>query len=535
MDDLKLPTLYKKSSTGKIEQWEVFVSQKLDGRCHVNSTFGEVDGKMQTTFDTITEGKNIGKSNETSVYEQACKEAKSKWEKKKKKGYVESIEAAQAGEVDDLIEGGIEPMLAHVYEKHGDKIVFPCLAQPKLDGIRCIAIKKGPEVTLWSRTRKRITSCPHIEDAIKLNFAHIANIILDGELYVHSYKQTVEVPLTKGKVALISPEDYEEISKHKWSYLEGGYAVRNQRENGKSNTIYMHRQLLGFPEGYDVDHINHNTLDNTRENLRLCSPSENAANQTKRNSNTSGFKGVHFFKRDGTWQAQITFQNKKIHLGYFTTPEEASKVYEEAAIKYFGDYAFKKERVPFEQIVSAVRKEDPSPESQLIEYHIYDMVDLQFTTKERINYLDSHVVRPPLKVLWTLIVNNQEDVAELFKRHTKAGYEGVMLRNMNAKYENKRSYNLQKVKEFEDSEFEIVGVVEGKGKLQGLLGAFLCRTQDGTEFEVKMTGNQEETKKFLNDPTLCVGKLLTVQYQGLTGKNKVPRFPVGLRIREEGL
>ena len=379
MDNLKLPTLYKKSTTGKIEQWEVFVSQKLDGRCHVNSTFGEVDGKMQTTFDTITEGKNIGKSNETSVYEQACKEAKSKWEKKKKKGYVESIEAAQAGEVDDLIEGGIEPMLAHVYEKHGDKITFPCYAQPKLDGIRCIAVKKGNEVTLWSRTRKRITSCPHIEDAIKLNFAHVANITLDGELYDHNLKHD------------------------------------------------------------------------------------------------------------------------------------------------------------FEKIVSAVRKEKPSPESQLIEYHIYDMVDTQFTTKERLNYLDSNVVTPPLKVLWTLIVNNQEDVAELFKKYLAAGYEGVMLRNTNAKYENKRSYHLQKVKEFQDAEFEIVGVVEGKGKLQGLLGAFLCKTQDGTEFEVKMTGNQEETKKFLNDSSLWKGKMLTVQYQGLTGKNKVPRFPVGLRLREEGL
>lgn len=377
MGALSLPILYKKSSTGKIEQWEVFVAVKLDGRCHVNVTFGEVGGKMQTTFDTITEGKNIGKKNETTPYEQACKEAKAKWEKMKKRGYVESLEAAQAGEVDALIEGGIEPMLAHVYEKHGDKIKFPCYAQPKLDGIRCISIKKGNSVTLWSRTRKRITSCPHIEDAIKLNFAHVANITLDGELYNHD------------------------------------------------------------------------------------------------------------LKRD------------------------------------------------FEKIVSAVRKENPSPESQLIEYHIYDMVDAEFTTKERLGYLDSNTIRPPLKLLWTLIINDQQDVAELFTRYTKAGYEGVMLRNMSAKYENKRSYNLQKVKEFDDAEFRIVGVVEGKGKLQGLLGAFMCVTADGTEFEVKMTGNQEETKKFLHDESLWKNKLLTVQYQGFTSKNKVPRFPIGLRIRQD--
>lgn len=373
---MNLPPLYKKSSQGKIETWEVFVSQKLDGRCHVNSTFGELDGKMQTTFDTISEGKNIGKKNETTVYEQACSEAKAKWEKKKKSGYVESVEAAKANEVDDLIEGGIEPMLAHVYEKHGDKITFPCLAQPKLDGIRCIAIKKGNNVTLWSRTRKRITSCPHIEQAIFRNFAHIANIVLDGELYQHSLKND------------------------------------------------------------------------------------------------------------------------------------------------------------FEKIVSAVRKENPSPESEMVEYHIYDLVDSQYSNWDRIQFLDSIQVTPPLKSLWTLVVNNQEDVAELFQKYIVAGYEGLMLRNIDAKYENRRSYNLQKVKCFEDSEFQIVGVKEGKGKLQGLLGAFLCKTQDGTEFEVKMTGNQEETRKFLNDHSLWKGKMLTVQFQGLTGKNKVPRFPVGKAIRD---
>lgn len=379
---MQFPTLYKKSSTGKIEQWEIYVAKKMDGRCHVNSTFGEVGGKMQTTFDTITEGKNLGKANETTVYQQACKEAKSKWEKKKKSGYVESIEAAEAGETDDLIEGGIEPMLAHVYEKHSEKIEYPAYVQPKLDGIRCIAIKKGKNVTLWSRTRKRITSCTHIEDAIRQQFENY-DVILDGELYNHDFKHD------------------------------------------------------------------------------------------------------------------------------------------------------------FEKIVSAVRKEKPSIEAQQVQYHIYDIpsfrgvVDLKFY--ERRGYMSCIHMQPPLIEVDTKVVCSSEEVLKDFKDYKKAGYEGLMIRNRKSFYENKRSYNLQKLKEFDDAEFEIVGVVEGKGKLQGLLGAFLCKTQDGTEFEVKMTGNQEETKKFLNDSKLWKGKLLTVQYQGLTGKNKVPRFPVGLRLREDGL
>lgn len=375
------PVLYKKSTQGKIELWGVEIEDMGDGTARVLSTYGEVGGKMQTTFDTIREGKNLGKKNETTVIEQAYSEAKSKWEKKKKKGYVENPKDAEAGKVDDLIEGGIEPMLAQTFEKHSDKIVYPCLAQPKLDGIRCIAIKKGHNVTLWSRTRKRITSCPHIEKSIAFHFARFENLILDGELYNHDLKSD------------------------------------------------------------------------------------------------------------------------------------------------------------FEKIVSAVRKENPSPESERVQYHIYDVV-LDGTNLQRARWLTLNALwsdREPLRLVKTEGIRTEADISTLFKEYRKAGYEGLMLRNNNAPYENKRSYNLQKVKEFDDAEFEIVGVVEGKGKLQGLLGAFLCKTQDGTEFEVKMTGNQEETKKFLNDSSLWKGKLLTVQYQGLTGKNKVPRFPVGLRLREEGL
>lgn len=376
------PVLYKKSTQGKIELWGVEIEDMGDGTARVLSTYGEVGGKMQTTFDTIREGKNIGKKNETTVIEQAYSEAKSKWEKKKKKGYVENPKDAEAGKVDALIEGGIEPMLAQTFEKHSDKIVYPAYVQPKLDGIRCIAIKKGNNVTLWSRTRKRITSCPHIEKAICEQFENY-DVILDGELYNHDLKND------------------------------------------------------------------------------------------------------------------------------------------------------------FEKIVSVVRKENFSKESEQVQYHIYDMPsfrgisDLKF--HERRVYMSCIHMQLPLVEVETNIVCSADEMLKDFKIYRKNGYEGLMLRNRLSLYENKRSYHLQKVKEFQDAEFEIVGVVEGKGKLQGLLGAFLCKTQDGTEFEVKMTGNQEETKKFLNDSSLWKGKMLTVQYQGLTGKNKVPRFPVGLRLREEGL
>ena len=77
-----------------------------------------------------------------------------------------------------------------------------------------------------------------------------------------------------------------------------------------------------------------------------------------------------------------------------------------------------------------------------------------------------------------------------------------------------------------------MGVNEGKGKLAGH-GIFICTMANGAQFECKMKGDQDKLKDYLENPDRYIGRLLTVQYQGLTGANKVPRFPVGLRVRED--
>jgi predicted DNA-binding WGR domain protein len=137
------PTLYKKTSTGAIQFWTI----EAKGN-EIITTYGQVGTESpQTTIDIVKEGKNAGQSNATSANEQAEREAKSSWTKKLKKGYVDSIAAAEAGERDAIIEGGIDPMLAHKYSTNGvltkdaKKIKFPALGQPKMDGIRCIATK----------------------------------------------------------------------------------------------------------------------------------------------------------------------------------------------------------------------------------------------------------------------------------------------------------------------------------------------------------------------------------------------------------
>jgi DNA ligase-1 len=185
---LKFPRLFKKTSTGADQMWEIETRGNV-----IITRFGQVGGKIQEIEDVVKEGKNIGRSNETTPVQQAEAEAASQWEKKLKKGYVQNLEDAQQGKVDSVIEGGYFPMLAHKYSERGDSIVFPAYVQPKLDGHRCTAVVADRDVTLWSRTRKPITSMPHIAEALYELFHEFPGKILpDGELYNHDFHNRFE-------------------------------------------------------------------------------------------------------------------------------------------------------------------------------------------------------------------------------------------------------------------------------------------------------------------------------------------------------
>lgn len=186
-----LPTLFKKTSTGAIQTWRIDVQTDAVGNGVIIATYGQQGGKLQTTRDVISEGKNIGKSNATSPFGQAQLEAEAQWEKKQKRGYTTSVTDAAEGVVDTaFVTGGVEPMLAQSFAKHGSKIRFPAFTQPKLDGHRCIAIVKDGVATLWSRTRKPITGVPHVVAALEA--AGLPDVVLDGELYNHDYRDKFE-------------------------------------------------------------------------------------------------------------------------------------------------------------------------------------------------------------------------------------------------------------------------------------------------------------------------------------------------------
>lgn len=167
---MKLPTLYKKDNKGKIREWDVEVVVE-QGYPRILVTHGEQNGKKQEKHTLVANGKNIGKSNETSAFDQAVSEAKSKWEKQLDKGYGETLRDV------------FRPMLAQSYKDHSKKILFPCYIQPKLDGLRSTISLEDGRVVARSRNGKEWKTLDHITSELESVFKHDDNLILDGELF----------------------------------------------------------------------------------------------------------------------------------------------------------------------------------------------------------------------------------------------------------------------------------------------------------------------------------------------------------------
>ncbi len=361
---MKFATLYKLDSKNKVREWSIEVKQNGSGWIY-EQTHGLKGGKLQTTSTRIAKGKNIGKANETSVEKQCLAEAESLWNKQKdRKGYTEEIPTSKP----------FRPMLAQSYPKDKKHLTFPCLSQPKLDGIRCLAIILNGEVTLISRQGKRFTSLPHIEEELSL----FDDMVLDGELYIH-----------------------------------------------------------------DVD---------------------------------------------------------------------------------------------FQNLTSAIKRDHPSDESALIQYHIYDIInDEPFIERWKT------ILHLPIDSSTSLVrtdtfsISSEKDIPKIHKKFTSLGYEGIMLRNQQGLYKiNGRSKDLQKYKNFIDMEFEIIGAFENKGKQRGEC-TFVCKTDKGYEFKVKPKGSAKQRRQYWTDYQAgeFKGKLITVRFFSWTSsENPVPRFPVGVGIRD---
>lgn len=151
------------------------------------------------------------------------------------------------------------------------------------------------------------------------------------------------IPLTRGFVAIVDDEDYAELSRWTWCPQVGGqniYAIRSDYETGQRLTVSMHRQVLGLgmDSGRKVDHINQNTLDNRKANLRACTHAQNIRNSRKRSGTVSKYRGVTWAKDRKMWRASTTMNGKKYMLGQFGSEEAAARAYDTFARKHYGAF-----------------------------------------------------------------------------------------------------------------------------------------------------------------------------------------------------
>jgi len=164
-----------------------------------------------------------------------------------------------------------------------------------------------------------------------------------SRLRIREPSRTKSIPLTQGFSATVDAEDYSRLSRFRWfakKRNDGKFValrMRRKYEIGNTKFVAMHRLVVDAPEGIQVDHINLDSLDNRRCNLRVCTNGNNQMNSALRSHNTSGYKGVDFSQ--GMWRARIVKQGKEVFLGRFDSPEEAAGAYDRAANDLFGEFA----------------------------------------------------------------------------------------------------------------------------------------------------------------------------------------------------
>ena len=236
---MKLPTLYKKTTVGKVQTWQIVV----DGDKY-RTVSGQQDGKKIQNKWTTCKPKNVGRANATTGEEQAIKEAVAKHDKKLESGYHLNVENISKKRF-------YEPMLAQDFKNknrnatvmnflNGSATAPAIFSQPKLDGIRCIAMREG----LFTRSGKKITAVPHIHEALKPLFEEYPNATLDGELYNHKYKDDFNKIIHLVRKQNLTEEHLAESKKMIQYHIYDAPVIGKHNTRPSSNGVYSEKDLF---------------------------------------------------------------------------------------------------------------------------------------------------------------------------------------------------------------------------------------------------------------------------------------------------
>ena len=178
-------------------------------------------------------------------------------------------------------------------------------------------------------------------------------------------KETMEIPLTRGQVAIVDADDFEWLSQYKWhahwdEHMQGYYAACSKSVAKKLGTTRMHRAIMKAKPGEIVDHIDGDGINNSKSNLRIATIRENAKNRKVSSSNTTTVTGVYFDNKSKKWVVKIQVDKKLITVGYFYDFNDAVEARKKAEEKYYGEFARSKTAAK-RNYVAPTEKRDKSP------------------------------------------------------------------------------------------------------------------------------------------------------------------------------
>jgi DNA ligase-1 len=379
----------------------------------------------------------------------------------------------------------------------------------------------------------------------------------------HLYNKT-----SNGKIQIWSISVYEEDSKGvieiQRGFIDGKIQTQKQiiskgKNIGKKNETTPYTQALAEAKskwntkktktGYSE-----NIKENTETNQNNTNINPMLAKDFNKDSNKLKWEeGIVWQpKLDGV-RAIIGFQNNNIFIKsrgnkFYQNLNHIKNILKELYINgtiqqnILIDCELYTNLLSFEEITGICRKQkelnkDYKEKELKIKAHIFDIIDTNLpnlTFEQRYMYLQNMFVKLPKEIILvkTEDILSADYLNEIHDKATEEGYEGIMLRNKQGIYKQgpTRSNDLIKMKKMIDDEFEIVNFKEGVG-LEKETVIWSCKTKDGNIFYVRPTGTRKQRKIWFNDGDNYIGKFLTVQFQELS-KDKVPRFPVGIEIRD---
>ena len=313
-------------------------------------------------------------------------------------------------------------------------------------------------------------------------------------------------------------------------YLESDSENEKENKNEKKENININLRKL--------NKVNKN-LNNKIENNKSKKHYPMLAYDYKKKSDKVIFPCFIQPKLDGVRALGIGNELFSRNGNIFPTLEHIKKELENNKENLILDGELYTDDIHFEKIVGLVKKNNKSKEEEIdslkIYFNIFDYVDENLTFEKRLIKLTEFFSKynfKYLKLVKTEICYKKELIEKYLDNYINEGYEGIIIRNSQGKYEeNIRSNNLLKLKRFIDEEFEIINyTTPSEGKEIGCV-IWECKTKEGKKFSVRPEGNYNERKKLYKEGKKYIGKMLTVRYQELTN-DKVPRFPVGVCIRD---